>query len=153
MSDSARAELIAGGLVVAAAAGFVLWSAGSNRLPGASYTLTAAFPSIEGVAVGTDVRLAGVPVGRITEIRLNPQTYFAEAKLSLPQHIVLPADSAALIQSDGLLGGGFVELQPGGAEEMLQPGAEIEDVQGSVSLLSLMMKFVDSKGADASPQP
>lgn len=153
MSDSPRAELVAGGLVLLTAAGFVLWSAGTVRLPRASYTLTAAFPSIEGVDVGTDVRLAGVPVGRITEIRLNPQTYFAEARLSLPDSIVLPVDSAALIQSDGLLGGGFIELQPGGADQMLRPGDEIEDVQGAVSLLSLMMKFVDSKGAPTPDAP
>ena len=47
----------------------------------------------------------------------------------------------------GLLGGAYIELQPGGAAENLQPGDEIEDVQGAVSLLSLMMKFVDSQSA------
>ena len=145
MADAARAELIAGALVLAVAGGFLLWSAGASGLPRGSYTVKASFPSIDGVEVGTDVRLAGVPVGRITSIRLNPQTYYAEATISVPNDIALPVDSAALIQSDGLLGGGYVELQPGGAAEMLPPGGEIEDVQGAVSLLGLMMKFVDSR--------
>jgi len=57
----------------------------------------------------------------------------------------MPSDSAALIQSDGLLGGAYIELQPGGAPDNLAPGDEIEDVQGAVSLLSLMMKFVDAQ--------
>lgn len=149
MADAARTELIAGALVLAVAGGFLLWSAGADRLPRGSYSVVASFPSIDGVEVGTDVRLAGVPVGRITDIRLNPQTYYAEATISVPNDIALPVDSAALIQSDGLLGGGYVELQPGGSDEMLPPGGEIEDVQGAVSLLSLMMKFVDSSASQA----
>ena len=78
-------------------------------------------------------------------VTLNPQTYYAEAELRVPETIALSTDSAALIQSDGLLGGSYIELRPGGAEEMLKPGDEIEDVQGAVSLLALMMKFVDSQ--------
>ena len=151
MADAARTELIAGGVVLAVAAGFLLWSLGGSMLPRGSYPVVASFPSIEGVEVGTDVRLAGVPIGRITAIRLNPQTYQAEATISVPRDIALPVDSAALIQSDGLLGGGYVELQPGGAAEMIAPGGEIEDVQGAVSLLSLMMKFVDSRPDEAAP--
>ena len=151
MADAARTELIAGGVVLAVAAGFLLWSAGGSALPRGSYPVVASFPSIEGVEVGTDVRLAGVPIGRITAIRLNPRTYHAEATISVPNDLALPVDSAALIQSDGLLGGGYVELQPGGAVEMIAPGGEIEDVQGAVSLLSLMMKFVDSLPDEAAP--
>lgn len=149
MADNARVEMIAGAAVLLAAVGFLAVVAGSNGLArGDSYTLRAAFPSIEGIEVGTDVRLAGVPVGRVTSIRLNPDTYYAEATLRLPDTIRLPTDSAALIQQNGLLGGGYLELQPGGEMELLAPGDEIEDVQGSVSLLSLMMKFVDSKAAE-----
>ena len=67
--------------------------------------------------------------------------------MQVPANIALPTDSAALIQSDGLLGGAYIELQPGGADEMLKPGDEIEDVQGAVSLLTLMMKFVDAQAS------
>ena len=97
--------------------------------------------------MGTDVRVAGVKVGRVASVELNPKTYFAEARLRIPDAIRLPTDSAALIQSDGLLGGSYIELQPGGAAENLAPGDEIEDVQGAVSLISLMMKFVDSQAS------
>ena len=95
--------------------------------------------------------MAGVPVGRVTDITLNPATYLAEARLRLQDDVQLPADSAAIIQSDGLLGGAYLELQPGGSPDNLAPGDEIEDVQGAVSLLSLMMKFVDSQAADTPP--
>ncbi|SIQ48500.1 phospholipid/cholesterol/gamma-HCH transport system substrate-binding protein [Paracoccus thiocyanatus] len=143
-----RAELWAGAAVLAVVAGFLAWSTAGGKL-GASlaggYDLRAAFPNVDGIEVGTDVRLAGVRIGRVSAVDLNPQTYFAEARLRLPQAIRLPSDSAALIQSDGLLGGAYIELQPGGAPDDLAPGDEIEDVQGAVSLISLMMKFVDAQ--------
>ncbi|WP_347268573.1 outer membrane lipid asymmetry maintenance protein MlaD [Paracoccus sp. (in: a-proteobacteria)] len=149
-----RAELWVGAAVLAVAAGFVLWSTSGSAVTarlGGGYDLRAAFPNVDGIEVGTDVRVAGVRVGRVAAIDLNPQTFLAEAWLRLPADIALPSDSAALIQSDGLLGGAYIELQPGGAPDNLSPGDEIEDVQGAVSLLSLMMKFVDSQASEDSP--
>lgn len=142
-----RIELVAGAAVLAVAAGFLLWAGGGiGGAAHGSYPLRAAFPNVDGVEKGTEVRLAGVRVGRVSDVRLNPQTYYAEAELQVPDNIALPTDSAALIQSDGLLGGSYIELRPGGAPETLKAGDEIEDVQGSVSLLALMMKFLDSQG-------
>ncbi|WP_265507561.1 outer membrane lipid asymmetry maintenance protein MlaD [Paracoccus rhizosphaerae] len=141
----ARAELVAGTLVLATALLFLAW-AGQDRLStGTGYELSASFPDVDGVSVGTEVRLAGVRIGRVSDIRLNPATYMADAILTIPQDVLIPADSAALIQSDGLLGGAYIQLQPGGSLDNLEPGGEIEDVQGAVSLLQLMLKFVDSQ--------
>ena len=151
MSDDSRAELIAGAVVLAVAAGFLAFAAGPRLMPGGGYDLIAAFPNVEGIEKGSKIRMAGVPVGRVTDITLNPATYLAEARLRLQDDVQLPADSAAIIQSDGLLGGAYLELQPGGSPDNLAPGDEIEDVQGAVSLLSLMMKFVDSQAADTPP--
>ncbi|TRW95763.1 outer membrane lipid asymmetry maintenance protein MlaD [Paracoccus sp. M683] len=152
MSSSAeqRAELIAGAAVLAVALGFLGWSLGRDSLPGGGgYDLIASFPDVDGVEIGTEVRLAGVRVGRVTDLRLNPQTYHADAVIRVPDQVLLPSDSAALIQSDGLLGGAYIQLQPGGSPDNLAPGDEIEDVQGAVSLISLMMKFVDSQASAA----
>lgn len=151
MSDDSRAELIAGAVVLAVAAGFLAFAAGPRLMPGGGYDLIAAFPNVEGIEKGSEIRMAGVPVGRVTDITLNPATYLAEARLRLQDDVQLPADSAAIIQSDGLLGGAYLELQPGGSPDNLAPSDEIEDVQGAVSLLSLMMKFVDSQAADTPP--
>ena len=146
-----RAEILAGAVVLAVAAGFLGWSLGGDRLTGGagSYVLTASFRSVEGIRAGSDVRLAGVKVGTITDLTLNPETFFADAVVEVDAGLKLPTDSAILISSEGLLGGNFVELVPGGAEEILAPGDEIEDTQGSISLLTLLMKWVGGSGEDA----
>ncbi|MTD99383.1 outer membrane lipid asymmetry maintenance protein MlaD [Paracoccus sp. YIM 132242] len=148
-----RAELLAGAAVLLAAAGFLVWGFGEGLARETGYEVRASFPDVDGVAVGTEVRLAGVRVGRVSDVQLNPDTYMADARLTIPGNIALPADSAALIQTDGLLGGAYILIQPGGSPENLAPGDEIEDVQGAVSLLSLMMKFVDSQAQDEGDQP
>ncbi|WP_207102008.1 outer membrane lipid asymmetry maintenance protein MlaD [Paracoccus shandongensis] len=148
-----RAELLAGAAVLVAAAGFLAWGFGGGLAPETGYEVRASFPDVDGIAVGTEVRLAGVKVGRVSDVQLNPDTYMADARLTIPADIALPADSAALIQSDGLLGGAYIQIQPGGSPENLAPGDEIEDVQGAVSLLALMMKFVDSQAQDEGDQP
>jgi phospholipid/cholesterol/gamma-HCH transport system substrate-binding protein len=147
---SERAEILTGAAVLAAAVAFVVYAAqgaGLVQAP-ATYPLTASFRSVEGIRVGSDVRLAGVKVGTITDLSLNPQTFFADASLTIRDDVLLPADSAILISSEGLLGGNFVEILPGGALENLQPGDEIEDTQGAVSLISLLLKFVGGEGAE-----
>ena len=84
-------------------------------------------------------------VGTITGLTLNPTTYMADAHVALDKSVLLPTDSAILISSEGLLGGNFVELVPGGSPDNLAPGDEIEDTQGAVSLITLLMKFVGTK--------
>lgn len=152
-----RAEVLTGAAVLAVAAGFLFYATQTTNLTGqsGSYPLRASFRSVEGITVGSDVRLAGVKVGTITDLQLNPQTFFADATIALQDPILLPTDSAILISSEGLLGGNFVEIIPGGALENLGPGDEIEDTQGSVSLISLLMAFVggqaDPAAAPATP--
>jgi phospholipid/cholesterol/gamma-HCH transport system substrate-binding protein len=138
-----RAEIAAGAGVVVLATGFLIYMmGGSVAAPSGNYALTASFRSAEGISVGTDVRMAGVKVGAITTMSLNPTTYFADVSISVDRAVQLPSDTAILISSEGLLGGNFVELVPGGAEDVLAAGDQIEDTQGAVSLISLLLKFV-----------
>lgn len=146
-------EVVAGAAVLAAAVGFVIYAAQSTGLSAntGTYDLKASFRSVEGIRLGSDVRLAGVKVGSITALDLNPETYFADATVSVQNGLRLPDDSAILISSEGLLGGNFIELVPGGSDTNLDPGAEIEDTQGSVSLISLLMKFVSGRSDEPAP--
>lgn len=144
-------EVIAGGAVLAAAVWFLVYAGQSSGLTrdNASYDLKASFRSVEGITVGTDVKLAGVKIGTISGLELNPTTYFADAKLAIGKNILLPEDSAILISSEGLLGGNFVEVIPGGSPTNLEPGGEILDTQGAVSLVGLLMKFVGGGAKNA----
>jgi phospholipid/cholesterol/gamma-HCH transport system substrate-binding protein len=148
-------EVIAGAAVLAAAIGFLVYAGQSTGFTGesSSYPLTASFRSVDGVTVGTDVRLAGVKVGTVTALSLNPQTYFADATISVRKDVLLPDDSTILVSSEGLLGGSFIELQPGGSLDNLSPGDEIEDTQGAVSVISLLMKFVGGSSDAEDPAP
>ncbi|MBU3259423.1 outer membrane lipid asymmetry maintenance protein MlaD [Roseovarius sp. PS-C2] len=143
MSESTT-EVIVGGAVLAAAIGFLVYAGQVTGFSGGSteYPLSASFRSADGVDVGTDVRMAGVKVGRVTDIELDPATYRARAVFTVTEGIDVPDDSAVAISSEGLLGGNYVEILPGGSPFAFAPGDEIEFTQGSVSLVSLLMKFV-----------
>ncbi|MEC3860402.1 outer membrane lipid asymmetry maintenance protein MlaD [Mesobacterium sp. TK19101] len=137
-------ETLVGAAVLAVAIGFGAYTAQTAGLSlgSSGYELTASFRSLEGVSVGTDVRLAGVKVGTVTEMALNPQTFRADATVTIQDGIEIPDDSAIVVASEGLLGGNFVEISPGGSPFFFSPGDEILDTQGAVSLISLLLKFV-----------
>lgn len=137
-------EVIVGAGVLAAAVAFFVYAGQVSGYTGGSttYPLEASFRSLEGVSVGTDVRLAGVKIGTVSEVDLNPETYRADTTVSVTSGIEIPDDSAIIISSEGLLGGNFVEIVPGGSPFFFAAGDTIEDTQGAVSLVSLLLKFV-----------
>lgn len=143
-----KTEVLVGGAVLAVAFGFLIYAAQITGVGGnaASYPLTASFRSLEGVNVGTDVRLAGVKIGSVNSVVLNPETFRADTIILVKEGIEIPDDSAITIASEGLLGGNFVEIVPGGSPFMFEPDAEIEDTQSAVSLVSLLLKFVSGSG-------
>ncbi|MEM7439324.1 MAG: outer membrane lipid asymmetry maintenance protein MlaD [Pseudomonadota bacterium] len=143
MANSA-AETVIGGVVLAAAMGFLAYAANTAGVsaPPDSYQVTASFRSAEGIGLGTDVRLAGVKIGSVSGLDLNKETFRAVTTLSVNNTIELPDDSQVVIASEGLLGGNFVEIVPGGSEFNVEDGDELLDTQGSVSLISLLLKFV-----------
>lgn len=142
MSNSI-AETVIGAVVVVAAAGFALYAGQTSGLQVArdGYPLSASFRSVEGIAVGTDVRLAGIKVGTVTGLDLDPMSYRANISFTVRGDLEIPEDSDVKIASEGLLGGSFVEITPGASEFMLAAGDEILNTQSSVSLLNLLMRF------------
>ena len=136
-------EVLTGAIVLLVAAGFVVFAtSGGSSASRDTYLLRASFTSVEGVSVGTDVRMAGVKNGTVTDMQLNPTTFRADVSMSVADQFELPDDSSVLISSEGLLGGNFVEIQPGGSPFNLEAGDEIVDTQSSVSLITLLLRFV-----------
>ncbi|WP_050603257.1 outer membrane lipid asymmetry maintenance protein MlaD [Ruegeria sp. 6PALISEP08] len=150
MSSHNWTEVVVGGVVLAGALAFGVYASQSTGLSqgAAGYELGASFRSLEGVGVGTDVRLAGVKIGTVTGVTLNLDTYRADTTFTIADGILVPDDSAIVISSEGLLGGNFVEVMPGGSPFFFEPGGEIEDTQGAVSLISLLVKFVAGDGSE-----
>lgn len=143
-----RLETLTGAVFLCIAVAFSLYAvAFSGAVTANSYALTASFRSIEGVSLGSNVRMAGVSIGSVEKITLNPQNFSADVTLMIQDNIILPQDSTAVIASEGLLGGSFVEVQPGGAMDNLAPGDSIENTQSSISFLDLLAKFVGGSGS------
>ncbi len=139
------AETIIGAAVLIVAGGFLAYASQHADLGSSSnYDLKAKFFSANGVAPGIDVRMSGVKVGTVGDLTLDPQTYEAVVSLSVDKNVEVPSDTSAKIASDGLLGGSYISLEPGGSEYPLEPGEEIERTQGSVSLIDLLGKAVHS---------
>lgn len=106
-----------------------------------AYELTARFGQADGIAPGTEVRMAGIPVGEVVSMRLD-EYYRAVVTFRVAGFVDLPEDSAAMIQTDGLMGGKFVELEPGGALDSLAPGDSLDYTQDSVIIEDLLAKIV-----------
>lgn len=150
-------ESIVGLAVVAVAALFLVFSLNqrSEAAPRDSYQLTASFDRVDGIGLGSDVRVAGKKVGVVSSIDINPTTYRANVSFSLPNAIVydgeavefrIPDDSTAQIVSDGLLGGAYVSILIGGSFETLLPGDELQYTNSPVDLLSVLAAFAEGNG-------
>jgi phospholipid/cholesterol/gamma-HCH transport system substrate-binding protein len=147
------AETGVGAVVLAAAAGFLIYalSAGAVGAHGGGYDVKARFGQVGGLATGADVRVAGVKVGTVSHISLDPKTFLADVDLTLDPGVKLPADSTAKITSDSLLGGPHIAIAPGGAAEDLKQGAEIQNTQGAVDLFGLVGQMIRPQpGPDSS---
>ena len=142
-------ETVLGGIVLLVAVGFLVFAFKSSGLSsdGGGYEVTAEFDNATGLSPGTDVRMAGVKIGTVVSQRLDPKTFFAKVVLSIDSSIELPLDTSARIVPEGLLGGNFVELEPGG---------KLEYTQGAINVVDLLGRFVfgsaDKKKDGSAPQ-
>ena len=139
------AEVLAGLLVLLVAGGFLAYALATSGASSVSgYRLNAEFDHIDGLTIGSDVRMAGVKVGSVTAATIDPKTYLANVGFTVQKNIQLPTDSSAAITSQSLLGGDYLSLVPGGSEQMIPPGGRLTITQGSVSLEDLLGKFIFS---------
>ncbi len=138
-------ETILGAVVAVVAIGFFAFAAAQAGQSGAGqgYDLTARFQRVDGINVGSDVRISGVKVGVVRAVALDQDTYLARVTLAMNTGVQVLDDSTARIASDGLLGGAYVAIEPAGMD-VLAPGGEIPNTQGAVDLLTLFAGFAQS---------
>jgi phospholipid/cholesterol/gamma-HCH transport system substrate-binding protein len=138
-------EAIVGLLVVILAVWFVIfaWNRTGGGEKAGSIRISAIFPNAAGVESGTDVRIAGLKVGSVTGLSLDPQSYQVKVDIALDPSVKLPADSSASVTSEGLLGSTFIAFTPGGSPTPLKSGDTITDTQGSMDLMALIGQFIN----------
>ncbi len=142
------AETGLGAIVLLAAAGFLAYAlahAGGIGEAG-GYLLKARFGEVGSLAPGAAVTVAGVKVGSVSAVTLDPKTFLADASMTIKADVKLPSDSTVKITQDSLLGGQHLSVEPGGASDDLKPGATFQNTQGSVDLFGLI-------GSMLRPQP
>lgn len=110
-----------------------------------TYTVSARFGSVSGLKPGGRVEIAGVAIGKVDSIRLDPQTYEAVVVLSVDQGILLQEDVIASIRTAGIIGDRYINISPGGLEELITDGGEIEETESAINLEELLSKYIFEK--------
>lgn len=151
-------ETLVGALVMIIAGAFLYFAYTTTNISGNSekgYILTAKFDRADGLIVGSDVKVGGVKVGQVLELHLDQKNYQAVAKLKIRQGVSLPVDSSAEIDSNGLLGEKYIAIIPGADSDHISENGAIEFTQSSVSLESLLGKFIfgNTANKDAKTPP
>ncbi len=140
-------ETILGAVVAVVAVGFFAFAAAQagHNTTGSGYELRASFQRVDGVGVGSDVRISGVKVGVVRSVTLDPSNYNAVLTMTVNNGVLVLDESTARIATDGLLGGAYVSIEPAGMDP-LAAGSEIPNTQGSVDLLTLFASFAQGSG-------
>ena len=110
-----------------------------------SYPVSARFVSISGLKEGAVVELAGVKVGKVSGIELDGGDYEAVVHMDISKTVRLSDDSIASIRTAGIIGDRFIKLTPGGSEDYLGPGDEIQETESAISLEELVSKYIFEK--------
>ena len=134
------------GTVVLVIAGFFLTFAYTNsgyQTKNNRVGYLAKFDRVDGVVIGGDVRMSGVKIGIIRDMIIEPQTFLAQLKFDVDKDLRIPSDSSAEIISDGIMGGKYLAIVPGGDDSnFLKPGDYIDITQSSVSLEGMIGQLI-----------
>ncbi|TVO62466.1 outer membrane lipid asymmetry maintenance protein MlaD [Denitromonas ohlonensis] len=117
-----------------------------------NYTIEANFSNIGGLKVRAPVKVAGVVVGRVTDIRYDNERFEAVVSLTLDSRYSFPRDTIGEILTSGLLGEQYIGLEPGGDERALKAGDSLKITQSAVVLEKLIGQFLFNKAAEAPQQ-
>lgn len=140
-------ELVTGIFVIIGIACFT-WLAVSvagatfSEQPG--YTLTARFSSISGLREGAVIEGAGVRIGTVSGIDFDPESFEAIVTLRINQGVPVQEDAIAAVRTQGIIGEKYINIIPGGFEELLTDGQEIYETESAISLEELVSRYIFS---------
>ena len=144
-------ETLLGAIVLIVAGWFLYFAFQSTDISsGGGYNISVQFERIDGLTVGSDVRVAGIKVGSVASQTLDPENFAATVVMAIDDSVELPEDTFAKVSLDGLLGGSYIALVPGGSPIMLMDGDELADPgQSAVDLMGLIGQVVHGSARDS----
>lgn len=146
-------ETLLGAIILSVAAFFVVQTyQATGRKTGDGYHVIAYFDRVDGIMTGTDVKVSGVKVGSVVDVRMEPETYRAQVTLHVKKDLKIPQDSSAEIISESLLGGKYVTIVPGVDSSFVEPNGTIHQTTSAVNFESLISKFVMESGKTKEPE-
>jgi len=119
----------------------VIKSSGTKSISSKSLIVYAKFTNVDGIEIGSDIKIGGVKIGVVSEKKIDLVSYKAFLTLAIDFGINIPSDSNAAIVSSGLLGGKYIDIRPGNEEDYLKNGDKIEYTQSSINIEELIGKF------------
>ena len=141
-------ETILGALVIAVAIGFTVYAAqnAGSTVGGNTYDVSASFSKVGAVGPGTDVRIAGVKIGSVSDVTLDPQSFRATIIMAIRNGVEIPEDTIVAVDADGLLGGSYVSLLPGAALDNVAAGEFLENTQSPKSVNDIIAQALGAIG-------
>lgn len=106
------------------------------------YSVDAQFDSVAGLKVGANVEMAGVPIGKVEAIALDPERQVARVRLKIQSSVVLTDDTIASVKTAGMIGDKYIKLSPGGSDLILKAGDTIIETESALDLEELISKYV-----------
>jgi phospholipid/cholesterol/gamma-HCH transport system substrate-binding protein len=114
-------------------------------LQGNYYLVTARFQNVAGLKAGSSVEIAGVPVGRVAAIKVNPENFAAMVEMKIDKGVALTDDTIASVKTQGLIGDKYIKLSPGGGSTDLKSGDTMIETESAIDLEDLISRFIMGK--------
>lgn len=140
-------ETVTGFVVLIIALSFFTFAykiSGRSKFDQKTYNLVADFQNIEGISKGADVKIAGIKIGVVEDIKLEDESYYALVQLKIKQDVQIPNDSSAVVSTSGLIGSKFIKINPGSSEDNFKNGGKIRFTQSTLNIEDLVSKLVYS---------
>ena len=142
----AKLELVVGVFMIAGilCLGYISVKLGKMELIGGDYyTVSAGFDSVSGLKPGARVELAGVEIGKVERIALDPQSGDrALAYIKIQRDVRVTDDVIASVRTSGIIGDKFIKLKPGGSDRFLKQNDKIRETESAIDIEELVSKFI-----------
>jgi phospholipid/cholesterol/gamma-HCH transport system substrate-binding protein len=106
-----------------------------------AYTLSARFSSVSGLRVGSAVEMLGLEVGRVAGMTMDQEDQMAVVELEIQKGVEVYDDAIASIKTAGLIGDKYVQIDPGGAGDVMGPGDVIVETTSPLDIEELISKY------------